>query len=365
MSRQKNKKRPKNPPEGPGEPAPRAERAAAARVSIGRMVAHDRPVRAEFPGPRDAQALLRVAVERGAYADACVHAKESLDREVCGVLVGDFCEDAQGPFVRVQAVIRGAAAREQSAHVTFTQETWTAIHETLERDHPTRRIVGWYHSHPGFGVEFSDLDLFIQKNFFPSRTHIALVIDPLGGQAALCVNTEDGIRYLDRFWVDGREHRTPAPRAETARAAAGGAAAADGLADRLDAIETRLNQVVRAVDEQSAALMRAWMTLGFIALVTAAILIALNVYRHVYKQAEPPELRQYVPVPIRVGDKTIMVGLGVAEWEVPPELDARLAPRAEPASPATTLPPPEAAPEADPATAPQTGSGSATEGDPH
>src|SRR6266704_5932313 len=31
---------------------------------------------------------------------------------------------------------------------------------------------------------------------------------------------------------------------------------------------------------------------------------------------------QYVPVPVQVGDKTVLVGVGVAQWQVPPELNA-------------------------------------------
>ncbi len=38
----------------------------------------------------------------------------------------------------------------------------------MEEKHSSLSIVGWYHSHPGFGVEFSDMDMFIQKNFFSS-----------------------------------------------------------------------------------------------------------------------------------------------------------------------------------------------------
>ena len=42
------------------------------------------------------------------------------------------------------------------------------------------KIVGWYHTHPGFGVEFSEMDLFIQQNFFGGPAQIA----PRNGGAA-------------------------------------------------------------------------------------------------------------------------------------------------------------------------------------
>src|SRR5882672_4348919 len=114
----------------------------------------EKPQRRNFPGPRGAPSPLRVAIERSAHAELIAHAKESLNAEICGVLAGRVCEDDEGLFVHVEAAIRGTAANQGSTHVTFTHATWNAIHQTMERDHPQLRIVGWYHSHPGFGVEF-------------------------------------------------------------------------------------------------------------------------------------------------------------------------------------------------------------------
>ncbi len=157
---------------------------------------------------------LRVALERQAYVDLTAHAKESPEAEICGVLAGHPGEDERGSYVHVEACIRGSAAHEGSTHVTFTHDTWTSIFRTLERDHPKLAIVGWYPSHPGFGVEFSEMDLFIQQNFFCGERQVGLLMDPLGGAVAVCANTESGPTYLPRFWVDAREQTcwTPAPK---------------------------------------------------------------------------------------------------------------------------------------------------------
>jgi proteasome lid subunit RPN8/RPN11 len=39
-------------------------------------------------------------------------------------------------------------------------------------------VVGWHHTHPGFGVFLSGYDLFIHQHFFREPWQIALVIDP-------------------------------------------------------------------------------------------------------------------------------------------------------------------------------------------
>ena len=172
-----------------------------------------RTIRRNFPGPAGSSSPLRANFSRRAYADLTGHAKESVDAEVGGVLVGEICEDGDGPFVDVRAIIRATAAREARAHITFTHETWTAIHTALDRDYPDFQIVGWYHTHPGFGVEFSAMDRFIQENFFSAKTQIAFLTDPLGGDTAICFNGPDGVEAMSKFWVDGREHTAKVPPA--------------------------------------------------------------------------------------------------------------------------------------------------------
>jgi proteasome lid subunit RPN8/RPN11 len=102
------------------------------------------------------------------------HARSNLKNEVCGVLIGDF----EGGATHVCACIAGANAAQGGAHVTFTQDTWEHIYKIKDRDFPDERIVGWYHSHPGFGIFLSDHDTFIHKNFFSAPEQVAWVFDP-------------------------------------------------------------------------------------------------------------------------------------------------------------------------------------------
>src|SRR6266576_6024040 len=102
------------------------------------------------------------------------HARSSIKTEVCGVLVGH--EDGGG--MEVEACISGVTAEQAGAHVTFTQDTWEHIYKVKDQQYPDQRIVGWYHSHPGFGIFLSDHDTFIHKNFFSSPKQVAWVYDP-------------------------------------------------------------------------------------------------------------------------------------------------------------------------------------------
>ncbi|QEE27310.1 hypothetical protein FTW19_04355 [Terriglobus albidus] len=102
------------------------------------------------------------------------HARAHMKTEVCGVLIGEKVGDA----VQIRASIEASQASQGGTHVTFTQEAWEEIYRVKDVRYPEERIVGWYHSHPGFGVFLSEHDLFIQQNFFNAPDQVAWVYDP-------------------------------------------------------------------------------------------------------------------------------------------------------------------------------------------
>lgn len=102
------------------------------------------------------------------------HARAHLKTEVCGMLIGS----KEGGALQVAACIAGKNAAQAGTHVTFTQDTWEHIYRIKDEQYPESRIVGWYHSHPGFGVFLSDHDTFIHRNFFSAPEQIAWVYDP-------------------------------------------------------------------------------------------------------------------------------------------------------------------------------------------
>jgi proteasome lid subunit RPN8/RPN11 len=119
------------------------------------------------------------------------HARTHMTTEVCGVLIG---ENKDG-VVAVRASIEATHASQAGTHVTFTQDAWEAIYRVKDESYPEDRIVGWYHSHPGFGVFLSEHDTFIHRNFFSSPDQLAWVYDPH--------TDEEGCFG----WVEGEIHR--------------------------------------------------------------------------------------------------------------------------------------------------------------
>ena len=123
------------------------------------------------------------------------HVFGSRDKEVGGVLVGR--QPNHGFMPLITGAIAAISADEQRATLTFTQETWEYIHRTIESDYPDdEEIVGWYHSHPDFGIFLSDHDLFIHRNFFSGESQIAVVVDPVNRTEGVFAWRDDDITKL-------------------------------------------------------------------------------------------------------------------------------------------------------------------------
>lgn len=105
------------------------------------------------------------------------HAFSEVRQEVGGLLVGTLADD--GPTIT--AALPALSAQAGQTHVTFTHDVWETALVELDRNHPDARIVGWYHTHPGFGLFLSEYDRFVHQEFFSDRRMVALVIDPVAG----------------------------------------------------------------------------------------------------------------------------------------------------------------------------------------
>src|SRR5262249_2743797 len=143
----------------------------------------------------------RVTIEGEVARQIRQHARSNSKTEVCGVLIGD---DTSGSLT-ITACIAGGNAAQAGTQVTFTQDTWEHIYKVKDTKYPDSRIVGWYHSHPGFGVFLSDHDTFIHKNFFSSPLQVAWVYDPHSDEEGCFGWCGEGLERLEEVRVkDGK-----------------------------------------------------------------------------------------------------------------------------------------------------------------
>ncbi len=148
-------------------------------LDISRVEADAGPVRPLRKLSNAREPGFAVVVQRSVIDAVHAHGESDTAVEICGVLVGNVHHDRISPYLLIEAHIPGDKAASKQTQVTFTAETWDSIQKAMELKHPDKKIVGWYHTHPGFGVFLSGMDLFIQDNFFNLPWQVAWVYDPV------------------------------------------------------------------------------------------------------------------------------------------------------------------------------------------
>ena len=124
--------------------------------------------------------------------DMEMHAQSDKTVELGGVLLGAQCTDDDGkPFVLITDSLRAAHYESTKGSFKFTHDTWSAISRQRDEFPADLQMVGWYHTHPDWGVFLSGMDMFICDNFFNKKLDVAYVIDPCRGDRAMFQWTGD------------------------------------------------------------------------------------------------------------------------------------------------------------------------------
>lgn len=160
----------------------------------------------EVPGPHDLPVFLdrkpADAIERHALRDTSV--------ELGGILLGRECVDDETgePFVWVTESLEAKHYENTQASFTYTHDSWEEITRERDKLHPDLDIVGWYHTHPDFGIFLSGHDLFIHRNFFDQPLQVAYVVDPIRQTRGFFRWRGDGLEEVGGFYVTaGRDER--------------------------------------------------------------------------------------------------------------------------------------------------------------
>ncbi len=121
---------------------------------------------------------LHVFLREETLREIVAYAKSNVQRELGGALPGRFYQSRGRLWVEILGYIKAEHYENTAASFKFTHRAW----EGMERE-KTRRFgevgyVGWQHTHPGYGIFLSGMDMFIQNHFFNLPYQVALVVDP-------------------------------------------------------------------------------------------------------------------------------------------------------------------------------------------
>ena len=136
----------------------------------------------ELKSPNDKVPAVKVFVKEEVINGVSSYAKTDTSRELGGVLLGRYKEDSGTYRVQIEEIVIAQHTEAALSQVTFTHDTWEYIHHEMEDKYPDLKMVGWFHTHPGFGIFLSEDDYFIHKNFFPKPWSVAYVMDPIKRQ---------------------------------------------------------------------------------------------------------------------------------------------------------------------------------------
>lgn len=105
------------------------------------------------------------------------HGKQGIPIEVIGLMLGSFIDDYTIQVVDVFATPQTANGTSVEA---IDDKFQPAMLELLKQVGRPENVVGWYHSHPGYGVFLSSIDVEMQRNFEKLNPRcVAVVVDPV------------------------------------------------------------------------------------------------------------------------------------------------------------------------------------------
>lgn len=105
------------------------------------------------------------------------HGRAGVPMEVMGLMVGSFVDDYTVQVVDVFAMPQsGTGVSVEAVDPVFQ----TNMLEMLKQTERHEMVVGWYHSHPGFGCWLSGVDINTQQSFEAlTERAVAVVVDPI------------------------------------------------------------------------------------------------------------------------------------------------------------------------------------------
>ena len=122
---------------------------------------------------------VKVYIKQDVYKALEKLAASDTTKELGSIILGEYCQEHGKTHVIISQYIEAKYTDASASTLTFTHETWDYVHTEHERRYPDKKIIGWQHTHPNYGIFLSNYDMFIQENFFNLPFQVAYVIDPI------------------------------------------------------------------------------------------------------------------------------------------------------------------------------------------
>ena len=144
---------------------------------------------------------VQVYIKQDVYKRIEKFAKEEMSKEVGSILIGDYVDEKDRKTVVISNYIEAKYTDASASTLTFTHETWDYVYKEKDKKYPDKKIVGWQHTHPGYGIFLSNYDIFIQENFFNLPWQIAYVVDPIADTRGFFEWKNEKVAKMSGFYV--------------------------------------------------------------------------------------------------------------------------------------------------------------------
>ncbi len=144
---------------------------------------------------------VQIYIKQDVYKRIEKFAKEEMSKEVGSILIGDYVDEKDRKTVIISNYIEAKYTDASASTLTFTHETWDYVYKEKDKKYPDKKIVGWQHTHPGYGIFLSNYDIFIQENFFNLPWQIAYVVDPIADTRGFFEWKNDKVAKMSGFYV--------------------------------------------------------------------------------------------------------------------------------------------------------------------
>jgi proteasome lid subunit RPN8/RPN11/cell division protein FtsB len=144
---------------------------------------------------------VKVYIKQDVYKALEKYALADVEHERGTIILGDFHDELGKTHVVISNYIEARYTDASASTLTFTHETWDYVHREQDAKYPDKRIVGWQHTHPGYGIFLSNYDLFIHENFFNLPFQVAYVIDPVQNLRGFFQWKNGKVEKLNGFYI--------------------------------------------------------------------------------------------------------------------------------------------------------------------
>lgn len=132
-----------------------------------------------------------IYISQAVYKEIHKFTQNKTTNESGGMLVGTLIEEFGKTNIVISKFVEAKYCEATPTTLKFTHETWDFVHKEIDKNYKGKKILGWIHTHPDFGIFLSEYDKFIHQNFFNEDYQVAYVVDP--------IQNNEGFY----FWING------------------------------------------------------------------------------------------------------------------------------------------------------------------